>query len=477
MSTKSELYGGPLAPHNHESLFANIEHGLTKNPDNLAIVSRSQPGNHLSETVYNSTGSHPTRIKDSCLRWTYAEFFGVALNLATGLSSPVRSEDSLIVTFIPNSVEWALLLSASIIAKIGVACLDIDMLQKPRRAELEAKLIQLRPSHIVVADGAGASAVQDVLQGLDLKDTLKISLGTSSLQSNGDYGSWKRFTSFCEPHSASTLAKTVEAARHDDPDRNAMVIYTSGTSGGMPKGCVRHVASLIAYIQQQKFARPGHVGHSVRMIQTANFRAIAPCIALMVWRDGSTLVLSTYPFHPKTFLADLEREKVTEMALVPAQVHAIAAEPTLKSTNLDSLRLVGSGGDMVTSALVAVIKRCFPNASYVTIHGMSECGGVFQWPYEGGADSIPFYQDISPLGRPSPGARIRMISEAGEVVPRGVVGEFHVQHGSIFKVYLREQTGTPEIYTDETGQWFKTGDLGMIDDAGNVYIVGRSKDV
>lgn len=466
-----------MAPHNHESLFANIEYGLTKNPDNLAVVSRSQPGDHLSKTVYNSTGSLPTRIKDSCLRWTYAEFFGVALNLATGLSSPTRSEDSLIVTFIPNSVEWALLLSASIIAKIGIACLDIDMLQKPRRAELEAKLIQLRPSHIVVADGAGASAVEVVLQGLDLKDTLKISLETSSLQSNGGSGSWEQFTSFCEPRSAATLAKTVGDARHDDPDRTAMVIYTSGTSGGMPKGCVRHVASLIAYVQQQKFARPGDVGHNVRMIQTANFRAIAPCISLMVWRDGSTLVLSTYPFHPKTFLADLEQEKVTEMALVPAQVHAVAAEPTLKSTNLDSLRLVGSGGDMVTSALVAVIKRCFPHVFYMSIHGMSECGGVFQWPYLDGTDSIPFYQDISPLGHPSPGARIRMVSEAGEVVPRGTVAELYIQHGSVFKVYLREQKGTPEIYTDDTGQWFKTGDLGMINDAGDVYIVGRSKDV
>jgi fatty-acyl-CoA synthase len=477
MSTKSELYGGPLAPHNHDSLFAALEHGFLKNPEELAVVSRSQLGDHLSEMVRSATNSQPSRIQDSCLRWSYAEFFGVTLNIAAGLSTQALPADSLIVTFIPNCVEWLLLLSSSVVAKKGLACLDIDMLQKPRRGELKGKLIQLRPSSIVVADDAGAAAVDEALQDVDLKPVHKVTLETSLPRYHGHVDSWRPFASFCEPRSASLLAKTMEEARHDDPDRTVLVIYTSGTSGGMPKGCVKHVASTIAYTKQQKFARPGDVQHNVRIMQTANFRAIAPAISFMVWRDGSTIVLSTYPFHPKTFLADLEEEKVTEVALIPAQVHAIAEEPALKSTNLDSLRLVGSGGDMVTSALVATINRCFPQATYMTIHGMTECGGVFQWPYRGDAGSIPFHQGISPLGKPSPGAKIRMVSTAGDVVSRGEVGELHIQHASVFKTYLRDEQGMPEFYTDETGQWFKTGDLGMINDAGDVYIVGRMKDV
>jgi acyl-CoA synthetase (AMP-forming)/AMP-acid ligase II len=57
------------------------------------------------------------------------------------------------------------------------------------------------------------------------------------------------------------------------------------------------------------------------------------------------------------------------------------------------------------------------------------------------------------------------------------VGEFHVSHSSIFKTYLREQTETPELYTDEIGRWFNTGDLGLISDSGDVYIVGRVKNI
>jgi 4-coumarate--CoA ligase len=70
-----------------------------------------------------------------------------------------------------------------------------------------------------------------------------------------------------------------------------------------------------------------------------------------------------------------------------------------------------------------------------------------------------------------------MVSPDGKVVPRGEVGELHVSHSSIFKTYLREQTETPELYTDETGRWFNTGDIGLINDAGDVYVIGRSKSV
>ena len=474
MSGKSELYGEDIPPY-EESLFAFLEHGMLKNPDNVAVVSRSQPGDHLAELVQISTGSQPGRVKDSCLRWTYSEFFNVTINLATWLSIQKLNADSITVTFIPNSVEWLLLFSASIAAKTGIAFLDIDMLQKPRRAELEAKLMQLRPSCIIVADSEGALAVDDALTRVDLADTIKVTLESSAADATGSTDNWRSLVSLCESHPASTMTSTIESARDDDPDRTALIIYTSGTSGGMPKGCIRHAGSLLGNTKTQRFSRHGDIEHNIRILQTANFRAIAPIIALMCWRDGATLVLSTYPFHPKTFLDDIEHERVSEIALIPAQAHAVAADPTLKSRDLSCLRLVGTGADMVTKSLVHLIERCFPGASFMAIHGMSECGGIFQWTYHYGSSSIPFYQDISPLGRVSDGARIRMVSPEGEVVPRGEVGEFHVSHSSIFKRYLREQTEAPELYTDETGRWFNTGDLGLISDSGDVYVVGRVK--
>lgn len=428
------------------------------------------------ETVLHATSSFPSSTSDTCLRWTYSEFASVADNLTEGLlqSTPARS-DSLIVTFVPNCVEWLLLLSASMLAKVGIACLDIDMLKKPRRAELEAKLLQLRPSYVVVADDAGAVAVDSVLQEQDLGAVLKVTLDNKSPQATTN--DWIGFASLCKPSSLFLIEQRREAARHDGLDRTAMVVYTSGTSGGMPKACIRHVASIIGSVSNHNFTHPGHASDSVRILQTANFRAIAPAIATGAWRDGATIILAEYPFNPESFLDDCEQEKVTMAALIPAQLHAVVASPSFSSRDLSSLKVVASGGDIVTSALVKYANRYFPQATFVVAHGMSECGGLFQWPYWDGSGSIPFHQGISPLGRLSPGARIRLVSEDGSVVPRGVVGDLHIHHASVFKTYLREKREMPEFYTDGIGKWFKTGDLALISEAGDVYIVGRSKDV
>lgn len=480
MAAKSELCGEPLEEY-EETIFTCMESGLLKSPDQFAVVSRSQSADHLSDIVQYSTGRLPSRINDSCLRWTYAEYFGTAVNLAAGLSPRAPTPNSIMVTFVPNSVEWLLLFSSSIIAKFGVAFLDIDMLQEPRRAELEARLVQLRPFSIVVADGVGASAIDEALQGHKLVNTfvnpLKISLATPVPLSNGERDDWKHFATLFEPRDASILAKMIDGARHDDPDRTAMVIYTSGTSGGMPKGCVKDVAGVAAYTKQQRFASIDRTQRTVRLIHTANFRAIAPVITLISWRDGATVVLSTYPFQPRTYLDDVDQENVTELVLIPAQLFAIAEEPTLRSRRYDSLKLVTIGGDIVTSEVFRKCKRTFPQVKVQNVHGMTECGAMFDWPYSADLDSIPFHHGISPVGHIAPATKIRILSPTGKVVPRGEVGDLHVQSRTTFQKYLRQQTDTPEIYTDETGRWFKTGDVAMVNDAGDIYIVGRSKDV
>jgi acyl-CoA synthetase (AMP-forming)/AMP-acid ligase II len=479
MSTKSEISGGPPQPLS-ESLFAYVEPGVHKTPDKLAVVSKTQRGDHLAEAVREATGSLPKSDDPTTLRWTFTEFFGVSVNLAENLAQKTAGSDAVMITFIQNSVEYLLLLSGSMLAKVGVANLDVGMLQKPRHAELEAYIRQLQPCCIVVPDAEGAAAVDKILQGLQLPGVVKVSLDSSSSSiqiTDSNDSTWQTFASFCKASPAAVVEDRKEAARHDDPNRTALVVYTSGTSGGMPKGCLKHVASLLTSITSQTFNRPGSSSSSVRIVQTANFRAIAPLVIIRAWHDSATVVLSKYPFSVEAYLDDVEQEKATELVLIPAQLHAIAASPSLKSRDFGSVEMIGTGGDIVNAPLIKLAEQTFPAGTFMTGHGMSECSGVFQWPYWDGSDSIPFHQGISPVGRPSFGAKLRLVSEEGEIVPMGEIGELHVQHGSVFKGYLRERKDMPEFYTDESGDWFITGDLGLFSGNGDVYIVGRKKDV
>ena len=481
MSTKSELFGGPV-PSLPDSIFAFIEPGVRRRPEKLAVVSSSQRGGHLAEAVRESTGSLPGCDKSTVLRWTYKEFFAVSTSLAENLAQKIAgsSPDSVIVTLIPNSVEYLLLLTASAIAKTGIASLDVGMLQKARHAELERYLRQLQPCCIVVADAEAAAVVDGILEGSPLPRVAKVVLNDDkssfAAQSDGA-ASWESLASLCKASPTEVIAQRMEAARHDDPDRTAVIVYTSGTSGGMPKACLKHVSSLIACLHATMTSRPDSKAEIVRILQTANFRVIAPLVTMRSWYDGATVVLSKHPFDVEAYLDDVERERVTDLALITAQLHAVAASPGLRSRDLTSVKSVSAGGDIVNAPLVRLAERTFPTAVFMTGHGMSEGSGVFEWPYWEGSDSIPFHQGVSSVGRPSPGAKVRLVSDEGDVVPIGEVGELHVQHASIFKGYLREQRDMPEFYTDEGGNWFKTGDLGVFSERGDVYIVGRKKDV
>ncbi|KAH0334540.1 acetyl-CoA synthetase-like protein, partial [Aureobasidium melanogenum] len=348
------------------------------------------------------------------------------------------------------------------------------MLNKPRHAELKSKIIDLQPSVIVVEDAEGVAAAEQALELLDLQNLVKVSLNDKPISSNS--GSWLPFADLCSPINDQVASARIEDARHDDPDRDALIVYTSGTSSGAPKGCIRPVRDLATYTAVQTWKLPSDTGGK-RALQTANFRVIAPGCALKAWYDGAAIILTGRVFDPLKFLDAMEGEGMTEIVLLPAQLHAIAATPGFELRDKSAVRLMMSGGDIVTSSHIQEFKRLFPKAAFMTTHGMSEVGGIFSWPYSDGIESIPFYSGISPLGRPSPGSRVRLVSDDGKVVQRGEFGELHIQSDSIFKSYLAAPEKMDVVYTDQDGRWFKTGDLGMISDAGDVYIVGRLKDV
>ncbi|KAG9868711.1 acetyl-CoA synthetase-like protein, partial [Aureobasidium melanogenum] len=179
----------------------------------------------------------------SCLRWTYRQFNGASISLAEGLAQRISRPGSRIVTLIPNSVQWLMLLSASIISKNAIACLDANMLNKPRHDELRAKIIDLQPYVIVVENAESVDAAEQALGSLDLQDVVKVSLSDKSISSNS--GSWLPFADLCSPVTDQAASARIEDARYDDLDRDALIVYTSGTSSGIPKGCIRDVRGWI----------------------------------------------------------------------------------------------------------------------------------------------------------------------------------------------------------------------------------------
>ncbi|KAK3680255.1 hypothetical protein LTR78_000633 [Recurvomyces mirabilis] len=441
---RSEVYGGPYET--HLSLYASIEQGLKTNPDGIAVVVKFQPANHLASLA--GINEKQDEVKDEGLVWTRSQFHRAGLTLAGALLANGTKPGTTIITLVTNGVE----------------------------TELENFLVAMKADTVVVGDEKGAAAVDTALQSSSAPvPSVRITLTDTTVLPSP----WKPLSNILQavPLSEPDKVKLLQAARTYDPDRIALIVFTSGTSSGKPKGCLRHEGSMAGWAANFRWREDWGSKDSI-ILTTSNFRIIATFMSLTLWIKGSTLVMPSPVFEPGKLLEAVEKHRVNTLLLLPAQFYAVTSHPTFKQRDLSSLQAVSTGADMITRTLLSDISAAFPSADITVSHGMSEGGGYFAWKYWGTSFSeLPYYNDIAPLGRVAEGARLRLWDAEKGVVPNvGGMGEIHTCNEATLKHYLG---GLHEdsFYEDEYGRWFKTGDLGLISEDGTIYILGRNKDI
>jgi 4-coumarate--CoA ligase len=179
-------------------------------------------------------------------------------------------------------------------------------------------------------------------------------------------------------------------------------------------------------------------------------------------------------FNAGDLVHAVERHGASFVVLTPAMVHPVADELKGRKGAADSVRTVQVGGDAVTRGVLERCTQLFPNARVVVNHGMTEGGGGFVWPFSRPRD-IPFYGEMSPVGSVARGAAVR-IRGANGTVARGELGELHVSCPSIIPGYLGG-VSAESFHEGDGRRWFKTGDVGLMDKQGVVFILGRMKDM
>ena len=179
---------------------------------------------------------------------------------------------------------------------------------------------------------------------------------------------------------------------------------------------------------------------------------------------GSTLVMPHGKFDPAEALALIERHKISRWAAVPTMVSRLLDHPDVHREDLRSLRSVTVGGAPVHAELLQRIRTGLPSvqARIPTGYGLTENGG--QATAASGADTA---ERPGSSGRPLPCVELTFLPRPG--LPDG-------------EILLRAPTqmsgyyGTDQSPIDQDG-WLHTGDLGRLDDKGNLWITGRCKDM
>jgi len=245
------------------------------------------------------------------------------------------------------------------------------------------------------------------------------------------------------------------------------LMYTSGTTS-RPKGvCISH-ANLMAK----------NLGMMIEFGLThRDVSAVAGPLyhvggldmgGLATLHAGGSLVLQQR-FDAAELIDLMARHRATTVWLAPAMVNAILQQDSLRHADLRSLRVIMSGGEKMPEARLEQILDVLPDVWFADAYGLTETVSSDTFlPY------ASMHAKLGSVGKPMPHQRVRVADHEGADVPSGTIGEVLVRGPKVFTGYWRDPKATEEAFVDG---WFRTGDLGRLDEDGFLYIEDRKKDM
>ena len=264
-----------------------------------------------------------------------------------------------------------------------------------------------------------------------------------------------------------------------EPDDDAAVLYTSGTTG-RPKGAVathRNLTNALVNAEYLARPRPGHFPAPDARPARATLLSfplfhVAGLVSHLIpfTARGDKLVLM-YRWDADRAVDLIERERITALSGVVTTTMQLLERASARGADLSSLKSLAAGASAVPPEFVRRVDRQFTaKVSPGNGYGLTEtCGAMI------GIAGAAYRDKPTSVGRPlSPLNEVRVVDENGSDVPAGEVGEIWLKGPTVVRGYLNDDAATAASFTDG---WFHTGDLGTVDADGFVAVVDRLKDV
>lgn len=383
-------------------------------------------------------------------RFTYKELDSEIDKIASSLQARGIERGDRVVLVLKNRFEMVVLYWA--IQKIGAVFTPINF----RLSQEEIKYcVQDADARAVIYEPVSEKAVLEAVKELRL---LKIGvLGVN----NAD-------VTYEELREQSS-GKLIQPKLQDDDI--CLLLYTSGTTGrpkGVPRTHKNEYGAAVAHIIQNRYEVKESTIGVMPLYHTMGLRSLLS----MAFLNGKLVMTPEY--SPQAVLEQLENEQISAVYLVPTIFHDIVYHPEFHKYNLSALRKLGYAGAAMTEVLTEEIFKKLKPDIFINHYGSSE---VYTFSYcndlrkKAGCAGKPGFHQSLRVVVPDPDGS----STPNDVVPAGVPGEIIVdlRTSEAFQGYWNRPDATKKAIRDG---WYFTGDLGMLDEDGDLFVLGRLDD-
>jgi len=412
---------------------------------------------------------------------TYAELDSMSKRLAAWLQSRGMAKGARVAVMMPNVLQYPVALAA--ILRAGYAVVNVNPLYTPR--ELEHQLKDSGAEAIIVLENF-AHTLQEVMGKTPVRHVVVASMGEMLGGAKGMLVNFvvrsvkKMVPEFSLPSSVRFKDALAQGAKMPFQKAElkssdvAFLQYTGGTTG-VSKGATLTHRNVIANLLQ------GEAWSAVAMNQEPvvefptiicalplyHIFALTVC-ALWGMRVGALNVLIPNPRDIPGFIKELGKYKFNSLPAVNTLYNALVNHPDFRHLDFSGLKLANGGGMAVQQAVNDQWKAV-TGKHIIEGYGLSETSPVAT------ANRCDISAFTGTIGLPIPSTEVAILDDDGRELPLGSVGEIAIRGPQVMAGYWNRPDETAKVMTADG--YFKTGDVGIMDENGYVKIVDRKKDM
>ncbi|HYZ26894.1 MAG TPA: class I adenylate-forming enzyme family protein [Geminicoccaceae bacterium] len=402
-----------------QSLFGLLEAAVARDPDALALV------------------AGPVRL-------TYRDLTGQAERLAAGLAARGVGPGDRLALLIGNRPEFLITICAA--ARLGAIAVPLGTREQAPGLRY---MLENCGARLLIYDAELAARLPE-----DWREDRRVAVGAA-------------------PAGQATFATLLDQRGAPPPPYRpgeedvAIILYTSGTTG-RPKGAMlTHLNIVHSVLHYETCMGLGPDDRSLLAVPATHVTGLLAVLLAMVHVGGATVLLPS--FKARGFLEVAAAERITHAVMVPAMYDLCLLEPDFRAFDLSAWRIGAYGGAPMPEATIEKLAEVLPRLQLMNAYGATETTSP--------ATLMPFGDTArhpDSVGREVPCAEVRIMDEAGREVAPGAAGEVWIKGPMVVPGYFANDAAAQGAFA--AGFW-RSGDVGAIDQAGYLRVFDRLKDM